>query len=303
MHWIFFALGAPIGFSVVNHFDKYLLRRYFPDTGSHILIIFSSLIGLLVAPVFFLINPNAIFLPWPDRLALLASGALFILACYPYLAALEKDDTSLVVALFQLLPLFTYALGWLFLGETLTAAQLLAAGLIIVGAMGMSLDTKELRWTVKWSILGLMALSSFLFSLDSVLFKVGAVAEDFWVSTGWQYAGFVIPGLAILTFAKRQRRIFFSLFRVKGLKIMSLNVINELVNLFAKISINFASLLAPVALVWVINGFQPFFSFLIGFGLTLFLPALAKEDISKTTVIRKLLCMAVMVVGVFLLEG
>ncbi len=302
MNWLIFALLAPFFFSIVNHFDKYLLRRYFADTGSSVMIMFSSLIGLIAAPVFFLVHPEAIWLPWRDILPLLGSGTLFILATYAYFKALEQDDASLVVPLFQMIPVFTYALGFLLLGETLTSLQLVGSAIIILGAFAMCLDTNETRWKMKWSVLGFIAISSCLFSLDTVFFKTGARGEDFWTSAGWQYVGFLIPGLFMLAVLKKPRQEFFALFRTKATSILSLNVLNELINLLAKLCVNAASLLAPVALVSVVNGFQPFFVFAIGFLLTLFLPAVAKEDIRKKTVIRKLACMIVMIAGAVILE-
>jgi hypothetical protein len=78
-------------------------------------------------------------------------------------------------------------------------------------------------------------------------------------------------------------------------------MVSEFLNIAAKLAANFASLLAPLALVWVVNGFQPFIVFVYGLILTLFMPMLGKEDISRKTVIKKLSAMAVMIVGIYFL--
>jgi hypothetical protein len=141
-----------------------------------------------------------------------------------------------------------------------------------------------------------------LFSLDTVFFKTGARGEDFWVSAGWQYVGFLIPGVFMLVTVRKARYQFLSLFRLKASHILGLNVVNESINLLAKLCVNAASLLAPVALVSVLNGFQPFFVFLIGLVLTIFIPTVAQEDIRQKTIIRKLACMVFMVVGAYVLQ-
>ena len=44
--------------------------------------------------------------------------------------------------------------------------------------------------------------------------------------------------------------------------VLGLNLFSELLNIAAKLLANFASLLAPLALVWVVNGFQPLIVFI-----------------------------------------
>lgn len=302
MSWILFALGNPFFSSMMNHIDKYLLRRFFSDTGAHILIIFSSLIGLFVAPIIFIVHWQTILLPIQEIIPLVSSGTLFVLASFLYFKALEKDDASMVVPLFQMIPVFVVFLSFFILGETLSTRELFWSIIITLGAFGISLDLNQSTFIVKWSMLGFMFLSSILYSLDTVLFKAGATEVSIWVSTGWQYVGFFLPGIFVLLFFPTWRKEFVSLFKEKSVPILSLNVLNEIINLFAKVCVNFASLLVPLTLVWVMNGFQPFFVFLFGILLTIFFPKISQEDIGYKTIIQKIICITIMVVGVYFLQ-
>jgi hypothetical protein len=65
---------------------------------------------------------------------------------------------------------------------------------------------------------------------------------------------------------------------------------------------SFVSLLAPLGLVSIVNGFQPFFILLVGIIITLFLPWLGKENISKQSLVQKALFIGVMVIGAIILS-
>lgn len=65
---------------------------------------------------------------------------------------------------------------------------------------------------------------------------------------------------------------------------------------------NFATLLAPLALVWVVNGFQPFFVLLYGVIITLFFPKFGTESLLKKHLVQKVVAILIMFVGVLLLN-
>ena len=83
---------------------------------------------------------------------------------------------------------------------------------------------------------------------------------------------------------------------------LGLNGTNEIINIVAKISFNYASTLTPVTLVWIINGLQPLFVFLFGIILTVLLPKISKEDITRRTLIQRMVAIAVITIGVYLIN-
>lgn len=105
----------------------------------------------------------------------------------------------------------------------------------------------------------------------------------------------------ILLFVKSYRHEFLSSFKKDGRKIFSLNVINELINISAVMVFTYATLLAPLSLVWVVAGFQPLFGFLLGLSLTLFAPHLAKENLEGKVITQKTFFIVIMFIGAYLL--
>ena len=90
--------------------------------------------------------------------------------------------------------------------------------------------------------------------------------------------------------------------RKNKVTVLTLNGINEIVNIIAKLSFNFASLLAPITLTWIVNGFQPFFVFAYGVILTVFFPHISQEKIGGKHLAQKLIAIIVMFVGVYFLN-
>lgn len=82
---------------------------------------------------------------------------------------------------------------------------------------------------------------------------------------------------------------------------LGLNGFGEVLNILAKLSVNYASLLAPLAIVQVINGFQPVFVFLEGIMLSLLIPSSLKEKLDRPTLVKKTISILIMCVGVYFL--
>lgn len=302
MNWFLIALIAPATWSISNHIDKYLLSKYFKAKSPAVMIIFSSLVGLLIAPLILVFRPDVIGLPFSTAWVFMLSGLLYVLAVIPYLFALENDDTSLVVPLFQTIPVLSYLFGFIFLHETLTANQIFASVLIILSSIGIAIDFSTQKIGFKFKVFWLMLIASIMFSLDTVLFKVAGVTSDFWTGAFWKYVGFLIPAILMLIFIKRYRNEFFDVWKNNQVKVTSINVANEVINTTAVLAMNFAILIAPLALVWVVNGFQPFFVFLYGLILTIFFPKIVKENITKRVLIHKIFFIILMFIGSYLLQ-
>ena len=142
MNWFFIALAAPALWAISNHFDKYLLAKYIKQGGTGALIIFSSLIGLVIAGLIVAFDTSVLSIPFGHALLLILGGVIYILAILLYLYALHRDETSIVVPLWQLIPVFSYVLAYFVLGERLTSIQIMGSLLIIAGSVLISLELK-----------------------------------------------------------------------------------------------------------------------------------------------------------------
>ncbi|MCK9282633.1 MAG: hypothetical protein M0P71_18605, partial [Melioribacteraceae bacterium] len=82
---------------------------------------------------------------------------------------------------------------------------------------------------------------------------------------------------------------------------LSLNFTNEALTIVGNLLESFAMMLAPVALVLLVNSYQPIFVFAIGILITLFIPKLSAEKIELKHLIQKIIAFVIMGVGTYLL--
>ena len=204
--------------------------------------------------------------------------------------------------LFQASTLFTFVLGYLFLHESLKPGQIFGGALILIGALGLSLNKGLSFKGFNVRVVVLMLGCTFVLAVAAVMFKYFAIRDDFWTVTFWTFVGQAFVGLAI--FARpAYRRQFADLFRANPGAVIGINAANELVNLGAGLGVRYASMLAPVALVSAISSTTTFFVFSFGILLTLFFPKLGREDLSAANLVRKALGATLIAGGVILIES
>ncbi len=303
MNWLTITLIAPFMWALVNHTDKYLINKIIKGRGIGALIIFSALIGLPVAFIIFLINPDVFEISTTSKLIMIINGLFYIGFVLPYLYALEIEEASIVVPLFQLSGVFTIILGYIFLSEALTPLQLIGSGLIIIGAIGLTSDLTVIhKPKVKTKVLVLMTIASFLVALNALIFKYIAIEESFLVTSFWEYIGFFVAALLLLLVGS-YRKGFLQVIKTDTKSVLLLNSLNESINIVGKLSFNFASLLAPVALVSVITGgFQPVFVLIIGILISVFLPKISEESLKKEDLAKKVIFIAIIFFGTLLIN-
>lgn len=294
---------APALWAISNHFDKYLLSKYIKQGGTGALIIFSSLIGLLISLLIVIFKPAVFAISMSNALMLIAGGILYILAILLYLYALHKDETSIVVPLWQLIPVFSYILAYFVLGERLTPLQIVGSVLIIAGSIFISLELKSGSIKLKHGVFWHMALASLLIALYFLFFKFVALDQGYWTSSFWSYIGYFIVGIFFLLFVPKYRREFSSVLKNNALAVIGLNGINEIVNVSANLIFTYATLLAPLALVTVVSGVQPMIVFLYGLGLTIFFPKIVQESLTRQRIAHKLIAISIIFVGVYLINS
>jgi drug/metabolite transporter (DMT)-like permease len=293
-------LAAPALWGLVNHVDKYIISKYFTGKGVGSLVRFTSLSGFIFSLFIVGFNPSVLHFNYISAIIIAVSGALLVASFIPYLHALESEEASMVTALFQLIPVFGYFLALIFLNEYLSIRQILASLLIIVGSMLISIDFSE-RIRLKAKPFFLMTLSAVMIAVNVLIFKIIALESNFWGTAFWEYVGATLFGVFLFTCIKLYRRQFFATIAKSKIKVLGLNFFSELLNIFAKLLANFASLLAPLALVWVVNGFQPLIVFIYGIIITIFLPKIGRETLSRKIIFQKLSSIAIIFIGVFFL--
>jgi drug/metabolite transporter (DMT)-like permease len=299
--WLLYAFSGPVLWAVSTHIDKYLVERYFKNSDTTVLTVFTALIGVLMLPPIWLYQPGVFDLSLRDIGVLMVSGVLYMGAILFYLRAIQSEEASIVAPLFQTATLFTFLLAYLLLGEVLSWIQIGGGGLIISGALLLSLDASLRLRSLKLRLIVLMLCSTFVLALSSVIFKLFAVRDEFWITTFWTYAGEAVFGIGIIA-VPSYRRQFFALYKKNPGPVIAINGANELINLGGGVGVRFASLLAPVALVSAISSTGTLFVFAFGILLTVFSPKLGREDISWPMLAQKGAGAALIVVGVVVIN-
>ncbi len=287
---------AEILYSLTNYVDKFLVDGI-NESGSDIktLILFSTLVaGLVFSPIWLIINRFNLGINPITLLYLFLSAVAYIIAVYLYFKSLETSDTSIVVAMFQLIPVFSYILGIIFFKETLTLKQLIGSIIIITSAILISIDKKEKNNNFK--VLILMTLSSLLCSIYYLFFELGFRTDSYKTCAFYFQISLLVIGI-ILMFIKSFRTTFTKAIKSNGKKYLSVNIVNEFVNLAGMLLENYANVLIPIAIVTVVSRLQVVFVFIIGLLGTILLPKYFTENIDKKTIIKKLSCIALSIIG------
>lgn len=304
MNWFLIALGAPFLWAIVNIFDQYMVKKYsVGEKGSGGLVIFSSLIGIWAA-IFIGIFTNGIFkIPIGDKLLLILAGGLSISWIIIYLYTIEVEDISFIVPWLSMVPVLGYVLGYFFLGETLTTKQLIGMFVVLVGVILISIDfSLEEKFKFKWKPALYLIIACLIIAIIGVIFKYVTIQNgSFWVSSFWEYLGLGIFGVLIYIFVPKYRREFNYMNKKGGKKIFSLNVLSEGITILGNLLSRYATLLAPIAMVYLVESFQPAIVLLIVVLGTKFFPHIIAEKIHKQVLLPKIISIIIIVAGTILL--
>jgi drug/metabolite transporter (DMT)-like permease len=293
------ALAAPFLWAIVNHADKFLLSKYFKSGGVGGLMIFSTLFSVVLLPLIYLMDSNVLSIDIQGALVLMLAGALNAISILLYLYALNDDEASVVVPFMQLVPLFSFIFGYILLGDTLTQVQIVGGLIILMGTLILSFgmgDNKKIRF--KWKVSLLMIAHSVLFALYGTLFKLISLNDGFWSGAFWEAIGLILVGIVLFCIPS-YRGQFFSVFKQNSKPIIGINVVSEILTIAGNWLTAYATLLAPIALITLVSGYQPIFVFIIGIAITLLAPKLVKEKINRGALLHKGIAIALIIFGTY----
>ncbi len=294
---------ASLLWGITNHVDKYLISKISKNGDYKGLLIFSSLIaGVILIPISLIITKLNVSTDVNSFIIIFFSATAYLIATAFYLKALNKSDASIVIAMFQLIPLFSYFLGLIFLNEILSLKEILGGIIIVISSITITFefDSKKFNKT-KLTALALMLGSSLMYAVYFLLFRITTLNNSFDIMTFWYQIALSLNGLLIFSFVKSYRKAFIMLVKENGRKVFGFNVINEGINIVANMLVNYSITLAPMAVVLTLNGLQPFFVFLIGVIGTITLPKIFNEDITIKVVLQKAICIVLSIIGLAIL--
>ena len=296
MSWFSIALIGPVLYSIANHTDKYVISKYLKNGQVGALIVFSALFSLIAVPIVLFIHPQVFTVSLVQAIALGINAILVVIAVLLYFYALSLDEVSVVVPFYQTIPIFGFILSYFILGETITLIQTCASIIVILGALALSFDLRRKKIRFKTSVVALMLTASLLYAVNSVIFKFIALQDGFWPSTFWGFVGKGVLGLLFLLYVP-YRKQFLKLIKTNRLTIMGLTSMSEGVFIIAESVMQYATLLAPVTLVLLVNAFQPVFVLLIGVILTIIFPKIERESLREKQLLQKIIGIGLIVIG------
>lgn len=296
MNWIIPALLAPTVYTVVTFVDKYIVSKEVKDYRG--MPIYGTIMGFIVGTAFWIITGFPT-LSSRDALIVITTGMVTIWSAALYFEAVSLDDASKLTLLFQMSPVFTLIMAVLFLGEHVSFAQLLGFILILVASIWVSLKkgVRELKLSrTFWLIL----IVDFMWAIAAILIKFAIDANSFVKILSFESWGLGIGGTILYLFFPTIRNAFNE--SVRNVRKIALVVMfaNEGVFVIAKSITFFAYSIGPAALVSVVGSTSVFFGILYGLLLTLFVPKLIKENITREELSKKLVAALILFAGLWL---
>ncbi len=318
--WLFVALTSYFINAGVYVADKFLLSKKI-----HSSVTYAFFVG--VWSIFnFLILPLDPWVPNLREFGLdISAGLLFLFTLVIWYKALHQSEATRVVPIVgALIPIFSFMLSYIFLGETLNLQQFVAFVVLIFG--GILISIKPARFQVIREVLDRFrnvfgdifggihasyrptrrlifnsAASALLFASYYVLVKYIYTTQPFIGAFVWSRLGTFI-GTMLILFVPEWRHLIIR--HQKGQKSpgnMTFFLSVRFLAAIAFIMLNWAISLGNVALINSLQGVQYMFLLAIVLLLSSRFPKIMKEELSAGILTQKLIGASLVCAGLYLL--
>ena len=297
MEWFLYGLLAQASASVAVFIDKYILESHLKDYA--IVAVTTGFISFLIGFSIFILRGFPIF-PLVDTVIAVTCGMLLFGYLLPYMKAIDYDDPSRVVPLFQLTPVFALIISYLFFGDVLSGTQLIGFFLVFVSGLILSIESDTKKIFSLRPAFWYMTLASLLLAIALILFDLVVDHQPFWDTFTYTSIGIGMGTLMVAAWPPYTKRLQKHLPEVTP-RVWGAILTAEAFNFCYQLSYVYAVSLAAPALVALTEATQPAIVLLYGLVLTLLFPHIIKEDISRPILIRKLFAIALIVLGFYLI--
>jgi len=318
--WLPIAIVAYFINAGVYTADKFFLSKKVHSSISYAFYVGIWSIGNVSLFLFVRFVPS-----WQWLLIDLAAGLLFLWALIAWYKALHQSEATKVVPVVgAFIPIFSFLLAYLFLGESLTQKQLLALFVLIAG--GVLISVKQNEYTV-WqkckkhcrvtfgfligkvyaedhSVRRLITnsmISAFAFASYYVLIKYIYLNQPFLGSYIWTRIGSFAGALLLILPAANRKIIFEKKRRKEAVKSLPLFLLVRFLAVIAFLLLNYAIALGNVSLINALQGVQYVFLIFIILILSEQYPKILKEEMGKKILLQKFIGILMVAVGLYLL--
>ena len=298
---VILAIIAAIFYASTNPIDKFWLSKAVKNADYRSLILVSTIIaGGVMALIYLFICGFELSFDFPSIAILFTNSALYTIANIFWFKALDRDDTTIVVIMFQLIPVFMLLLSPIFLPEdNITIIQLLGGLIITIAAVFITYEPAKKKFDrEKLITLALMTVVSVLYAVWFILERFINLEHDFNKTVFWSNITLLLVGVIIFIFIKTYRKSFKTMLKSNGAKVIGLNLVNELLNSFGGVLSTFAGTMASISLVsFATQGVQPFAVMIMGILITKLSPKIEKENITRKEVLKRSFAVVLCVIG------
>lgn len=293
MEWYVFALLAPAFWAMNNVFIKFLItnkfQSYFPMIFT---VVFMDALFALAVPTF-----APIVVSFPYSIIALIVGLMPLLAFWFYSKALIMEEVTRIITLFQLIPVFVVFLSVIFLNEVLGMQKYFGIFLIVVASILVSYKksgSKPFSSALKFMMPFGVIIAAYTIS-DKIL--LGHL--DYWSLFFWNVLG-TFCGVMLLLSLPKLRKETGKIIIAAGKKAVFTTFIGEGLYVIGTICSLVALSLVDASLASSLFGLQPFYVFFYTLFLSVFLPRILKEEISKSIISLKISAIALVFLGTWL---
>ena len=300
MSWLYLAIIPQICWSISNIFDQVITRKFSAVSARGYFIIAGlSYIPFLFA--FMLCVPGLFEVSVSTSVELFVIGFLNPAFVWFYIKALQQDNASMVVPIFQTVPIFVFILGFFFLGEIIPLNSIIGGIIIMAAAIMIIWDFQKVQF--QWHTLLLMLTASLLFSVLSICLR--AYEHIDWpIIVFWQILAWIMVGLVSILFDRKQAiEVFQKSVETKGEPYIY-SVAQTATDIIAISSFTAALSIAPAAvLVTLIGGVQPIIIILFAALAYYIWPDTFDKPRKDKTMIVKVFCAVLMFSGLYLITS
>jgi drug/metabolite transporter (DMT)-like permease len=209
------------------------------------------------------------------------------------------EDVTRINVWWNLIPLFSFPLAWMFIGERIQGFQLYAFCFLLIGGIIASLHIKNYRIVFSKALLYMM-LATASFAGYAVALRAVTQSVPFTVVFVWSSIIAAIIAISFLI-SPSFRRDFLYEWKRGDTRLFGITVGNTF---FDRAGIFFnvwALSLGPAALVFSLEAFQTIFVFILAIGITIKNPSVLQEELDTRNVFLKVAALVFMLMGIALL--
>lgn len=294
MDWFVFALLSPIMFAFCNVIDKFILTKKIRDSFSYSII--SS--ALNIFPVLLLIFYLKLNFDFSTVLATMY-GFVFVFLYVVYNKAMMKEDASRVVSVAKMSPIFVLMLSLLLLNEVLNYQKYFGILFLVISALLISYKKSEKKFHLSTGI-ALALCYSFSLAVMSIVTKYTLGYLDYWAFLLWNLIGNMIGCLVMILIPSIRRNLVRDALKI-DIRAWITVLLDDTFAWMGYLFYFIATSIGYVSLVSAVGSIQPLIVFISTLVLTIHMPKILKEEISRTSMFFKAVAVIFIIIGSYLI--